>query len=392
MLRGEINMYQIQTLNKISDKGLSLLGKDYDIKDQQDNPDAIIVRSTKMQGMELGDSLKAIARAGAGTNNIPTDECTEKGIVVFNTPGANANAVKELVVAGLLLSSRYIVEGINWAQTLTEDVAKAVESGKSQFQGPELSGKTIGVVGLGAIGVMVANAAHSLGMDVVGYDPYISVQAAWGLSRHINHAQSMEEVLASADYITIHVPLMDETKRMFNKSIFDKAKPGLRLLNFSRDGLVNNEDVKIAIEEGKVSCYVTDFPTDDLIGNDKIIAIPHLGASTPESEENCAVMASNQVKDYLENGNIVNSVNLPHCEMGWNTKWRLTFIHRNVPNMVGQITGMLAGEKINIVDMMNKSSGDWAYTMIDTSTAVGTKILSQLEKIEGIIKMRTLSK
>ena len=385
-------MYKIQTLNEISDKGLSLLGKEYKVEDQQENPDAIIVRSAKMHDMELGDSLLAIARAGAGTNNIPTQACAEKGIVVFNTPGANANAVKELVVAGLLLSSRRIISGINWAQTLETDVAKAIEKGKSQFTGPELAGKTIGVIGLGAIGVMVANVAHSLGMNVIGHDPYISVHAAWGLSRRISYAETMDEVLACADYISIHVPLLKETTNMFNKELFEKVRPGLRLLNFSRDGLVDNSDLKVAIEKGQVGYYVTDFPTEELLGNDKIIAIPHLGASTPESEENCAVMASKQIKDYLENGNIVNAVNYPHCEMAWNTGWRITIMHKNVPNMVGQITGALAKEHINIVDMMNRSKGEWAYTMIDTSTEVSASMLPELEKIEGIIRMRFLSK
>ena len=385
-------MYNIQTLNAISEKGLKLLSKGYNIEDNPDNPDAILVRSAKMHGMEFGDSLLAIARAGAGTNNIPVEECAEKGIVVFNTPGANANAVKELVVAGLLLSSRKIVEGINWAQTLETDVAKSVEQGKGQFVGPELAGKTIAVIGLGAIGVMVANAAYSLGMHVIGHDPYISVHAAWGLSRHINYAESMDEVLGCADYISIHVPLLDDTAKMFNKEAFEKVKPGLKLLNFSRAGLVDNNDLKEAIDEGKVSCYVTDFPTEDVLGNDHIIAIPHLGASTPESEENCAVMAVNQTKDYLENGNIINSVNFPHCEMVWNTNWRITIMHKNVPNMVSQITSALAKEHINIIDMMNKSAGDWAYTMIDTSTKISCSTLPELEKIDGIVRMRFLAK
>ena len=385
-------MFNIQTLNEISDKGLSLLGENYNIADNPENPDAIIVRSAKMQGMEFGDSLVAIARAGAGTNNIPVEECAKKGIVVFNTPGANANAVKELVVAGLLLSSRKIIDGINWAQTLETDVAKSIEQGKSQFAGPELAGKTIAVIGLGAIGVMVANAAYSLGMCVIGHDPYISVHAAWGLSRHINYAESLDEVLACADYISIHVPLLDETTKMFNKEAFDKVKPGLKLLNFSRAGLVDNEAVIAAIKLGQVSSYVTDFPTEDVLGNENIIAIPHLGASTPESEENCAIMAANQTKDYLENGNIVNSVNFPHCEMAWNTKSRITVMHKNVPNMVGQITSAFAKQHINIIDMMNKSAGDWAYTMIDTSAEVDASTLPELEKIEGIIRMRFLSK
>lgn len=385
-------MYNIQTLNKISQTGLKLFGTGYTIEDNPENPDAILVRSGKMQGMEFGDSLVAIARAGAGTNNIPIEECAEKGIVVFNTPGANANAVKELVVAGLLLSSRKIINGINWAQTLETDVAKSIEKGKGQFVGPELAGKTIGVIGLGAIGVMVANTAYSLGMNVIGHDPYISVQAAWGLSRHISYAEAIDEVLACADYISIHVPLLPATAKMFNKEAFDKVKPGLRLLNFSRAGLVDNIAVKEAIDEGKVSCYVTDFPTEDLLRNDNVIAIPHLGASTPESEENCAIMAVNQTKDYLENGNIINSVNFPHCEMAWNTNWRITVMHKNIPNMVSQITSALAKEHINIIDMMNKSAGDWAYTMIDTSTEIGVSTLPELQKIDGIIRMRFLAK
>jgi len=387
-------MYNIQTLNKISDKGLKLFGQGYNLDDNHSDPDAILVRSTKMHDMEFGDSLMAIARAGAGTNNIPIDECTEKGIVVFNTPGANANAVKELVVAGLLLSSRKITSGMEWVQSLDgdQDVAKSIEKAKSQFAGPELAGKTIGVIGLGAIGVMVANAAYSLGMDVIGYDPYISVHAAFGVSRHINYTESIDEVLSCADYISIHVPLMDDTAKMFNKEVFAKVKPGLRLLNFSRAGLVDNEDVKEAIDKGQVSYYVTDFPTEDLLGNDRIIAIPHLGASTPESEENCAVMAVNQTKDYLENGNIVNSVNFPHCEMAWNTNWRIAIMHKNVPKMVSQITSALAKEHINIMDMMNKSAGDWAYTIIDTSTKIACEALPELEKIDGIIRMRFFSK
>lgn len=385
-------MYKIETLNEISDKGLKLFGENYSVAHRQENPEAIIVRSAKMHNMEFADSLVAIARAGAGTNNIPVEECAEKGIVVFNTPGANANAVKELVVAGLLLSSRKIIDGINWCQTLETDVAKSIEGGKGQFTGPELAGKTIAVIGLGAIGVMVANAAHSLDMCVIGYDPYISVHAAWGLSRHINYAQSLDEVLGCADYISIHVPLIEETAEMFNEEVFAKVKPGLKLLNFSRAGLVDNDAVKAAIKVGRVSAYVTDFPTEDVLGNENIIAIPHLGASTPESEENCAVMAVNQTKDYLENGNIINSVNFPHCEMPWNTPWRITIMHKNIPNMVGQITSALAKEHINIIDMMNKSVGEWAYTMIDTSTEIGVSTLPELEKIDGIIRMRFLAK
>lgn len=385
-------MYNIQTLNKISSKGLDLFDNNYSISDNIEGADAILVRSAKMHDMDLPDTVKAIARAGAGVNNIPVEECSEKGIVVFNTPGANANAVKELVIAGLLLSSRKIVEGINWAKTLTEDVAKTVEKGKGEFVGPEILGKKLGVIGLGAIGVMVANAAHALGMEVVGYDPYISINAAWGLSRHIKHAMSLDEVLQDSDYITIHVPLLDSTKHMFNKEAFGKMKEGVRILNFSRDTLVNNEDIINAIEEGIVSKYVTDFPVEGVMNNENIITIPHLGASTPESEENCAVMAVKQVKDYLENGNIINSVNFPVCEMAWSTDCRLTIIHRNIPAMIKKITDIIATEGINIQDMMNKSKGQYAYTIIDTDTKVTDENINNIRQIPDIISIRVLEK
>lgn len=385
-------MYKIQTLNKISSRGLELFDSNYSISDSIEGVDAILVRSAKMHDMDLPDTVKAIARAGAGVNNIPVDECSEKGIVVFNTPGANANAVKELVIAGLLLSSRKIVDGINWAKTLTEDIAKTVEKGKGEFVGPEILGKKLGVIGLGAIGVMVANAAHALGMEVVGYDPYISINAAWGLSRHIKHAMSLDEVLQDSDYITIHVPLLDSTKHMFNKEAFSKMKRGVRILNFSRDTLVNNEDIINAIEEGIVSKYVTDFPVEGVMNNESIITIPHLGASTPESEENCAVMAVKQVKDYLENGNIVNSVNFPVCEMAWSTDCRVTIIHRNIPAMIKKITDIIATEGINIQDMMNKSKGQYAYTIIDTDAKVTEENINNIRKIPDIISIRVLEK
>lgn len=385
-------MYKIHTLNKIANKGLDLFGDKYTISDTIEGVDAILVRSAKMHDMELPDTVKAIARAGAGVNNIPVDTCSEKGIVVFNTPGANANAVKELVIAALLLSSRKIVEGINWTKTLTEDVAKTVEKGKGQFVGPEILGKKLGVIGLGAIGVMVANAAHALGMEVIGYDPYISIDSAWGLSRHVKHALSFDEVLQKSDYITIHVPLVESTKYMFNAETFSKVKKGVRILNFSRDTLVKNEDLIKAIEEGIVSKYVTDFPVEGILDNENIITIPHLGASTPESEENCAVMAVKQVKDYLENGNIVNSVNFPPCEMVWSTKYRLAIIHKNIPAMIKQITDVIAAEGINIQDMMNKSKGEYAYTIIDTDVKVTEENISSIRTIPNIISIRVLEK
>ncbi|MHC1747570.1 MAG: 3-phosphoglycerate dehydrogenase family protein [Cellulosilyticaceae bacterium] len=385
-------MYQVYTFNKISSKGLRLFEDNYIISDTLNSADAIMVRSGKMHDLELPESVKAIARAGAGVNNIPVEQCAEKGIVVFNTPGANANAVKELVIAAILLSARDIVGGINWASSLKSDVAKQVEKGKNAFVGPEVLGKKLGVIGLGAIGVMVANSAQALGMEVIGYDPYISIDAAWGLSRHIKHAASMDEILSESDYITIHVPLLDSTKHMLNAEALNKVKPGVRILNFSRDTLVDNDAIKQAIAVGSVTKYITDFPVDELVGNPQIITIPHLGASTPESEENCAVMAAKQLKDYLENGNIVNSVNFPQCEMSWNAGYRLTIIHKNIPAMLGKIIAIIAAEGINIADMINKSKGNWAYTIIDTDTMITGENIENISAICDIIKVRVLKK
>ena len=385
-------MYQVYALNKLSSEGTKHFGEGYQLIDTLEKADAVLVRSAKMHDMTLDNNVKAVARAGAGVNNIPIEAYAEQGVVVFNTPGANANAVKELVIAGLLLSSRKIVEGIAWAKELTTDVAKEVEKGKSVFVGPELLGKTVGVIGLGAIGVLVANTAQSLGMEVIGYDPYISIDAAWGLSRRIKHAMNLEEVLAQADYISIHVPLNKETKEMFNTTLFNQVKPGVRLLNFSRGTLVNNADLKVAIANGQVNKYVTDFPVEDLQNEENILCMPHLGASTPESEENCAVMAVKQVKDYLESGNIINSVNFPTCEMAWNTPYRLTIIHKNIPAMLGKITHVIAEEAINISDMINKSRGEWAYTMIDTDTPVTEENMTLLKAIEDIVRVRILTK
>ena len=385
-------MSKIYTLNKISSKGLEGFGQCYEVQESLQDADAILVRSAKMHELELPKSVKAIARAGAGVNNIPIDACTQKGIVVFNTPGANANAVKEMVIAGLLLSSRKIIEGVNWAQTLKGNIAKEVESGKSAFTGPEILGKKLGVVGLGAIGVLVANATQALGMEVIGYDPYLSVDAAWGISRHIRHAHTLEEVLGQADYITIHVPLTPATKEMFNEEAFNKMKKGVRLLNFARDTLVDNQALVKAIEKGTIEKYVTDFPVEGLIGHPQIITIPHLGASTPESEDNCAVMAVKELKDYLEQGAITNSVNFPECEMPWHATFRLTLIHKNIPAMIGKITSIIAEGGINISDMINKSKGEWAYTIIDTDTKVTDIKIKSIEALDDMIKVRVLSK
>ncbi len=386
-------MYKIQTLNKISKKGLAVLDGKYTCADEVENPDGIILRSFKMHDMELPDSLKAVARAGAGVNNIPIDKCTEKGIVVFNTPGANANAVKELVLSALFLSSRKIVQGIEWAKTLIGEgdaVSSLVEKGKSSFAGPEIEGKTLGVVGLGAIGVKVANAAHHLGMDVVGYDPYLSVDAAWHLTRFAHKANSLDELLEKADYITIHVPATPETKGMFNSEAFAKMKKGARLLNFSRGELVDEADVQAALESGDLGCYITDFASEALLKNEKVICMPHLGASTPESEENCAVMAASEIKDFLENGNIKNSVNFPNCDMGVVNGSRVTVLHKNVPSMIKNITDVFSSKNVNISNMLNKSKGDNAYTMIDVDGKCDSAIISELEKMDGVIKVTLL--
>ncbi len=383
-------MYKIKTLDKIDSKGLDLLGDDYEVV-TDDHYEGILLRSYKMHGMELPASLKAVARAGAGVNNIPLEECAEKGIVVFNTPGANANGVKELVLAGLLISSRDVIGGIEWGKGLKDkgdDVPKLVESGKSAFTGPEIMGKTLGVIGLGAIGVLVANAAASLGMDVLGYDPFISVDAAWGLSRSVRKAKSLDEIYMNADYITMHVPLLDATKGMIGDASLKNMKEGVRILNFSRGELVNDEAIKTALESGRVAKYVTDFPNAATFNMPNAICIPHLGASTPESEINCAIMAVNQVKEYLENGNIINSVNYPDCNMGGcNSVGRIGINHRNIPNMVGQITTLLAAKNVNIADMINKSRKDWAYTLIDVEVAVEDEIVEAISKIEGIVKV-----
>lgn len=387
-------MYQIQTLNKISKKGLAVLDSNsYNVAEEVKNPDGIILRSFKMHDMELPSSLRAVARAGAGVNNIPIDKCTENGIVVFNTPGANANAVKELVIAALLLSSRKIVQGIEWAKTLVGEgdaVSSLIEKGKSNFAGPEIQGKTLGVVGLGAIGVRVANAAHHLGMDVVGYDPFLSVDAAWHLTRFAHKANSLDELLPKADYVTIHVPATPSTKGMFNSEAFANMKKGARLLNFSRGELVDENDVQAALESGELASYITDFASEALLKNEKVICLPHLGASTPESEENCAVMAANELKDFLENGNIKNSVNFPNCDMGKAEGARVTVLHKNVPSMIKNITDVFASRGVNIANMLNKSKGDNAYTMIDVDGKCDTALVDQIEAMTDVIKVTLL--
>lgn len=387
-------MFKIQTLNKISSAGLSLLPLDnYESASEISNPDAILVRSFKMHDMELPESLLAIGRAGAGVNNIPVEKCSENGIVVFNTPGANANAVKELVLASLFLSSRDIVGGIEWARTLIgegDEVPKLVEKGKSSFVGPEIAGKTLGIIGLGAIGRLVANAAESLGMKVIGYDPYISVDAAWGLSQYVKKAKGFEHLFSHSDYVSLHLPLTDDTINLIDKSKFKMMKDGVRILNFARGGLIHESDLMEALESGKVSCLVTDFPNENMLKHEKIIGIPHLGASTPESESNCAVMAVNQVRDYLENGNIRNSVNFPEAEMPRNGSCRLCIVNQNIPKMVGQITTVLANEDINIEEMLNRHHMGLAYNIIDVDLKVTEDQIKKIKSIEGVIRVRAI--
>lgn len=386
-------MYQIQTLNKIAAIGTDNFDKaNYVISDAPENPDAIMVRSAAMHDMEFGSNLLAIARAGAGTNNIPVDKCAELGICVFNTPGANANAVKELVIAGLLLSSRKVAEAIDWAKTLKgngAEVGKMVEKGKGQFVGPEIMGKTLGVIGLGAIGVKVANAAIALGMKVIGFDPFLSVNAAWSLSPAVKNAKSVEEIYANSDYITIHVPCNAETKGSINAGAFAQMKDGVRILNFARGELVNDDDMIAALGTGKVAKYVTDFPSDAVIGVENVVAIPHLGASTPESEDNCAYMAAMELIEYIEKGNIVNSVNLPNAEMDAHGT-KVCVIHKNVPAIISQMTAAFGAENLNIENMLNKSRKDFAYSMFDISGDVNDNVVKMLEAVEGVIKVRVI--
>lgn len=381
-------MYNVLKLNKIAEVGTSRLSDNYSLSDDCANPDAILVRSASMHDMELPESLLAVARAGAGVNNIPLDKCAEKGICVFNTPGANANAVKELVLAGLFMSSRKLVQGIEWTKTLKDDAncLKTVEKGKSQFVGPEIKGKTLGVVGLGAIGILVANAAKALGMDVIGYDPYLSVNAALTICPSVSVVSSLDEIYANCDYITVHVPLNDATKAMINKDSIAKMKDSVRILNFARDGLVNSADIIEGLNSGKIAAYVTDFATQDLLCVDGVVAFPHLGASTPESEDNCAVMAADEIKDYLELGNVKNSVNFPCVSMPKSGDKRICVFYKNGDNKIAKILEAIGTDALN---MENKSRGDYSYAIIDVAAA-DADVMDKVSAVDGVIKVRVL--
>lgn len=387
-------MYQIHCLNKISPVGTGRFGEQYTVGAELAQADAVLVRSAAMHDMELPEQLLAIARAGAGVNNIPIDKCSEQGIVVFNTPGANANAVKELVICGLLLASRKVARGMDWVKTLKgegDQVGKLVEKGKSAFVGPEISGKALGVIGLGAIGILVANAAEALGMTVYGYDPYLSVDAAWGLSSSVHHARSLDEIYANCDYITLHLPQTPDTKNMINADALAKMKDGVRILNFARGGLVNSAELVAALESGKAAAYVTDFPDESLLDVEGVTAIPHLGASTPESEDNCARMAVDQVKDYLENGNIRNSVNMPAVSMARDPGLtRICILHRNVPNTISLFSGAVGDAGVNIENMQSMSRGNYAYTIFDVSGDLSDEAAADLEKLDPIIRVRVI--
>lgn len=386
-------MYQYHCLNAISDVGLEVFDENYTKVDNMEDADAVLVRSAAMHEMELGKNVKVIARAGAGVNNIPLTKCADHGIVVFNTPGANANAVKELVIAGMFLASRDIIGGANWVQSerMNEDIAKLTEKEKKRFAGHELQGKKLGVIGLGAIGVQVANTAVHLGMEVYGYDPYISVKAAWSLSRHINHINNVEDIYKQCDFITIHVPLLDSTKKMINKAAIDMMKDGVIVMNFARDLLVDEPDMIAALTEGKVRHYVTDFPNTTVAGVKGAIVTPHLGASTEEAEDNCAKMAAKEIRNFLENGNITNSVNYPNCDMGIAGEFpRLSICHKNVKNMLNQFTDVFTDEDLNIEHMTNASRGDYAYTMFDLSKEPSADAVEKLGNIEGVIRVRVI--
>ena len=383
---------KVRLMNKISQEGLKRLPADrYEVGEDLDHADAIMVRSASLHDAAFEPELKCIARAGAGVNNIPLDRCSEQGIVVFNTPGGNSNAVKELTIAGLLLASRKIVKGIEWVKTLDpEGIAKAVEKGKSQFAGPEIAGKKLGVIGLGAIGVQVANAAAALGMDVYGYDPYISVRAAWTLKARIHHISELKAIFEECDYITLHLPLMDSTRGMLNEEAFAQMKDDVRIVNFARDALVDEDALAAAIAQGKVAAYVTDFASPKLIALDQVIITPHLGASTPESEDNCARMAANEIRDYLEWGNIRNSVNMPELALNPSARNRICIINRNVPNMVAKIASKLGECGINIENMANKARGNHAYTIVETNDTINQAAIEEIRRSEGIIRVRVI--
>ena len=386
-------------LNPIADIGLNIFTEQYEKVENINDADVVLVRSAAMHDMEFSPNLKAVARAGAGVNNIPLDKCAEQGIVVFNTPGANANGVKELVIAGLMLASRDIIGGVEWVGSIKEEpgVAKLVEKGKGKFAGKEILGKKLGVIGLGAIGVLVANAANRLGMQVYGYDPFISVDSAWNLSRDIVHVKTREEIYKQCDYITVHTPLIEDTdpsvntKEMINTDTLAQMKDGVVILNFARDLLVNDADIEVALKSGKVAKYVTDFPNEKTAKMEGVIAIPHLGASTEESEDNCAVMAVKQLRDYMENGNIKNSVNYPNCDAGvCKTPGRIAILHKNIPNMLTQFTGAFSAVDINIADMVNKSRGDYAYTVLDVEAKINEDVVTKVSSIKGVLKVRVV--
>ena len=384
---------KVNCLNPIAACGLDMLGDNYEITENTNEAEAILVRSAGMHDMDLPESLLAVARAGAGVNNIPLDACAEKGIVVFNTPGANANGVKELVIASLLLAARDITGGIKWCQDNKDDenIAKSGEKAKKAFAGTEIKGKKLGIIGLGAIGVLVANAANRLGMDVYGCDPYLSVEHALNMSRDVTMVKTNEELYEMCDYLTVHVPLLDSTKGMFNKEAFDKMKDGVVLLNFSRDTLVNEDDIKVALESGKVAKYVVDFPNPTTVKLPNTTVTPHLGASTQESEDNCAKMAVSEIRDFMENGNIKNSVNYPNCDAGvCQTAGRITIAHKNVPNMLSQFTTLFSKDGVNIENMVNKSRGNFAYTILDICSDSTDEVVKELEALDGVIRVRVI--
>ncbi|MDC1447795.1 phosphoglycerate dehydrogenase [Candidatus Thioglobus sp.] len=385
-------MLKVQVLNNISSLGLDKFSRDvYDVSVKDNNPDAILVRSAKMHELEIGENLKAVGRAGAGVNNIPLEKMSDKGVVVFNTPGANANAVKELVISAMLLASRNICQAWNYVNNLPlEDLKVTVEDGKKQYSGSELPGKTLGIVGLGAIGVEIANAAYTLGMDVIGFDPSITKKNAWKISSEVEDAATIEELFSKSDFVSFHVPLIDETKNLLNAKRIGLLPEGSVIINMSRDGIVDEDTLMKALDSGKVKYYVTDFPINDKKNHDKVIALPHLGASTSEAEDNCAVMIAKQIKDYLENGNIVNSVNFPDAKMPRAGEERLAITHRNIPNMVRQITKAIAEEEANILDMINKSRGDFAYTLIDLENEISNTAIENIQRVEGILTVRAL--